>query len=127
MNSNFYVVDFYSLAQFRRLNFVKALPPESTSISISVDPLFLCLLLFSMFSYVFLKNGHEKRLTYLLMVFVFIQSYLSSLSLGRMWTKVKACNQIQFFYLNIYAHVMHLITFASFINLKFLQSQTLND
>ena len=31
------------------------------------------------------------------MVFVFIQSYLSSPSLGRMCTKVKAFNQIQFF------------------------------
>ena len=50
-----------------------------------------------MFSYVFLKNGHEKRLKYLLMVFVFIQSYLSSPSLGRMCTKVKTCKQTQFF------------------------------
>ena len=31
------------------------------------------------------------------MVFIYIQSYLSSPSLGRMCTKVKACNQIQFF------------------------------
>ena len=31
------------------------------------------------------------------MVFVFTQSYLSSPSPGRMCTKVKACNQIQFF------------------------------
>ena len=45
MNSNLYVVDFYSLAQFARLNFFKALIPESTN-SISPDPLFLCLLFF---------------------------------------------------------------------------------
>ena len=38
MNSNFCVFDFYSLAQFTRLNFVKALTPESTSINISLDP-----------------------------------------------------------------------------------------
>ena len=97
MNSSFYVVDFYSLAQFTRLNFFKALTPESTSISISTDALFLCLLFSSMFSYVFLKNGHKKRLKYPLMGFVFIQSYLSSPSLGRMCTKVKVCNEIQCF------------------------------
>ena len=34
MNSNFYIVDFYSLAKFTRLNFVKALTPDNTSISI---------------------------------------------------------------------------------------------
>ena len=46
MNSNFYVVDFYSLAYFARLNFFKVLTPEGTNISISPDPLFLCLLFF---------------------------------------------------------------------------------
>ena len=59
MNSNFYVVDFYSLAQFTRFNFFKALTPNSTSISISLDPILLCLFFFSMFSYLFLRNGHE--------------------------------------------------------------------
>ena len=128
MNSNFYVVDFYSLAQFTRLNFFKALTPESTSIRISTEALFLCLRFSSMFSYVFLKNGHEKRLKYPLMGFVFIQSYLlSSPPLGRMCTKVKVCNEIKFFHQNIYAHLLHLITFASIIHLKLLQSQTLNN
>ena len=45
MNSNFYVVDFYSLAQFTKLKFFKALTPESTSITISPNPtlfLFAC-------------------------------------------------------------------------------------
>ena len=46
MNSSFYVVDFYSF-QFTRVNFFKALTPESTSISISLDRLFLCLFFFS--------------------------------------------------------------------------------
>ena len=55
MNSNFYVVDFYSFAQFTSLNFFKALTPESTSINISPDPLILYLFLF-------LKNKHEKML-----------------------------------------------------------------
>ena len=63
-----------------------------------------------MFSYVFLQNGHDKRLKYLLMVFVFIQSYVSSPSLGRMRTKV-----------------VQLVTFASTINSKILQSQAVND
>ena len=94
MNSNLYVVDFYSLVQFTKLNFFKASSPESTSISISPDPLCLCLLFFSMFSYVFLKDGHEKTLKYPLMGFVLIQSYLSSPSPGRMCTKVKVCNEI---------------------------------
>ena len=48
MNSNFHVVDFYSLAQFTRLNFFKTLTPESTSISISLNPLLLSLLFSSM-------------------------------------------------------------------------------
>ena len=97
MNSNFYVVDFNSLVQFTRLNIFKALTSECTSISISVNTLFLCLLFFLMFFYVFLKNGHKKRLKYLLMVFAFIQSCLSSPSLGGMCTKVEACSQFQFF------------------------------
>ena len=46
MNSNFYVVDFYSLPQFTRLNIFKAETPESRSLNISPDPLFLCLLFF---------------------------------------------------------------------------------
>ena len=50
-----------------------------------------------MFSYVFLKIGHKKMLKYLFMGFVFIQSYLNSPSVERMCTKVKVCNQIQFF------------------------------
>ena len=50
-----------------------------------------------MFSDIFLKNGHEKRLKYPLLGFAFIQSYLSSPSLGRMCTKVKVCNEIHFF------------------------------
>ena len=87
MNSNFDEVYFYSLVQFTRLNIFKNSTPKSTSISISLeDPLFLCLRFFSMFSYLFLKNG-----------FCFTQSYLSSPSLGRMCSKVKACNQIHFF------------------------------
>ena len=43
MNSNFYTVDFYSLVQFTRLNIFKALTPESISITISLNPLFLWL------------------------------------------------------------------------------------
>ena len=63
MHSNFYVVDCYSLAQFIRLNFFKALTPQSTSIGASPDPLFLCLLFFfSMFSYLFSKNWHNHTL-----------------------------------------------------------------
>ena len=62
MISNFYVVDFFSLAQFTRLNFFKALTPESTSISISPDPFFLYVLFFSMFADVFLKNEHARKL-----------------------------------------------------------------
>ena len=46
MNSNFYKADFYSLLQFIRLNIFKALAPERTSISISQDLPFLCLLFF---------------------------------------------------------------------------------
>ena len=53
MNSNFYIVDFYGLSHFIRLNFLKALTSWSTCISISPDPPFLCLLCF-LFAYVFL-------------------------------------------------------------------------
>ena len=49
MNSNFYVVDIYSLVQFARLNIFKALTPESTSVSISLDRLLFCLLFFQNF------------------------------------------------------------------------------
>ena len=53
MNSNFYIVDFYGLSHFTRLNFLKALTSWSTCISISPDPPFLCLHCF-LFTYVFL-------------------------------------------------------------------------
>ena len=85
MNTNFYVVDFHSLAQFTRLNFFKALTPESTIISILLAPLFLCLFFFVFFFEV------ETSLM------AFIKSCLSSPCLRRMCTKVKACNQIQVF------------------------------
>ena len=49
-----------------------------------------------MFSYAFLKNGHEE-VEIPLLGFVFIQSYLSSPSLRRMCTKVQVCDEIQFF------------------------------
>ena len=55
-NNNFYVVRFHSLAQFTKLSIFMALIPESTSISISSDPLAL------IFSDVFLKNGNDMRL-----------------------------------------------------------------
>ena len=64
MKSNFCILDLYSLAQFTRLNIFKTWTPASTTISISLDSLFW-LLFFSMCSYVFLKNEHEKRLKYL--------------------------------------------------------------
>ena len=41
MYTNFYVVDFYNLAQFTRLNVFKALNPASASINISLEPHFL--------------------------------------------------------------------------------------
>ena len=97
MYTNFYVVDFYNLAQFTRLNVFKALNPASASVNISLEPHFLWCSFFSMFCYVFLKNGQGKRLKYLLMVFAFIQSYFCLPSLGRVCIKVKACNQIKFF------------------------------
>ena len=106
-NSNFYVIDFYSLAQFTRLNFVKVLTPESTSISISLDPLFLWLLSLSLFPYAFLKNGHEKTLKYILIVFVVIQSYLIHLLLDECALKSKLVTKFNFLHQNIYTHVMH--------------------
>ena len=41
--------------------------------------------------------------------------------------KSKLVTKFNFLHQNIYAHVMHMITFALTITLKFLQSQTLND
>ena len=103
MNDNFYVVSFYSLVQFTRLNAFNALTPDSESIRISLDPFFLCFLFFfSMFSYIFLKNGYEKSLKCFLMFF--LQLYLSPPSFGGMCSKVKACNQMLLFS-SIYVHV----------------------
>ena len=41
MNRNFYEGDFYTLIQCTRLNIFKVLALDSTSISISPDPLFI--------------------------------------------------------------------------------------
>ena len=60
MNSNFHVVDFYSLAQFTKLNIFKAVRPESTSINISLGPLFLCVLFSSMVFMYFQRMGTKR-------------------------------------------------------------------
>ena len=61
MNSNFYIVDFYSLTKFTRSNFVKALTRDNTSISIFLDPLFLCLLFFSQCFLIYFQRIDMKR------------------------------------------------------------------
>ena len=86
-----------SVTKNRRRNESASLPPETTSISIWLELLLFLLLFLSLFSYVFLKNGHEKRLKYLLTVSFFIQSYLSLISFGIKCSKIKALNQIWFF------------------------------
>ena len=112
MNRNFYVVDFYSLAQYIRLTIFKALTPESTSISNSQDPLFLCLLFFPMF--------------FFFQWFLFLYNHtLVHLSLEECALKLKFVTKLNFLHQNIYAHEILLMTFAFIINLQFLQSQTL--
>ena len=103
MNRNFYVVDFFSLAQFKRLNFFKALTPESTSITISPDPLFLCLLFFSMFSYAFLMD--TKRLKYPYWVLFLYSHTLVHLLLEECALKSKFVTKFNALHQNIHAHV----------------------
>ena len=84
LNSNWYAVDFCSLNSWQ----YKHKHPTGPSFSVFV-------FLHNSVSCT-LNNGHKKRLKYLLMIFDFMQSLLSSRSLERMCTKVKTCNQVQY-------------------------------
>ena len=55
-----------------------------------------------MFSYVFLKNGHEKRLKYSLMGFVLYSHTLVQLLLEECALKSKFVTKFNFLYQNIY-------------------------
>ena len=124
MNRNPYALDFQKLALFKKLDIFKALTPKNTSISISPDLLFLCLLFFSMLADLFLKNMNKTKSRYLLKIFVFKKSYVISVFLRRMCAKVKPCNQIQFFTPE-YTRACNALDKICFnYQVNFLQSQT---
>ena len=117
MDRNVYVLDFYKLLQFKTLNIFKALTSETTSISIWLDPLFLCLL-FSQCWLIYFRKLRTKTGRDIFSRFLSLKSHkLFHFFLRRTCTKVKACSQIQFLHQNVRA--MHLITSTSIINLKF--------
>ena len=65
----------------------------------------------SMFFYVFLKHKRDMRLTYLLIIFVFLQIHLDSPSRQKIYLKIKFSNKIQFFTLE-FIHIWNdLISF----------------
>ena len=107
MDRNVYVLEFYKLLQFKTLNIFKALTSETTSISISLDPLFLCLL-FSQCWLIYFRKLRTKTGRDIFSRFLFLKSHSYFTFFRRTCTKVKACNQIQFLHQNVRA--IHLIT-----------------
>ena len=69
------------------------------------------ILLFLFFFYIFLKHKRDMRLTYLLIVFIFLQIHLISF-LQKTYLKIKVFNKLQFFTLEFIHTCDDLISFC---------------
>ena len=85
------------LKQWIDLNIFRIMKLESTSKAALFETNSQILLYFIFFFYVFLKHKHDMRLTYLLIVFIFLQIHLDLPSHQKTYLKIKDFNKIQFF------------------------------
>ena len=88
-----------------------------------------CLLFFSLFFCVYLRNKRDIRLTYFLMAFVCLYLLTGPSSSRYTFIKLKACNQIQFFTLKDSIYICdELVSFHSSLLCKFFTiSQSLKE
>ena len=85
--------------------------PESTSKAALFETNSQILLFFIFFFCVFLKHKRDMRLTYLLIVFIFLQIYLDLPSRQKTYLKIKDFNKMQFFTLEFIHSYDDLISF----------------
>ena len=78
-------------------NIFGTMKPESTSKAALFEVNSQILLFYIFLFYVFLKHKRDMRLTYLLIVFIFLQIHLDSPSRQKTYLKIKFFNKIQFF------------------------------
>ena len=99
------------LKQWIDLNIFRTMKPESTSKAAVFETNSQILLFFIFFFYVFLKHKRDMRLTYLLIVFIFLQIHLDSPSRQKTYLKIKVFNKIEFFTLEFIYTCDDLISF----------------
>ena len=85
------------LQQWIDLNIFRSMTPESKSKAALFETNSLILLFLCFFFYVFLKHKRDMRLSYLLIVFIFLQIHLDLPSRQKAYLKIKFFNKIQFF------------------------------
>ena len=83
--------------QWVDLNIFRTMKPESTSKTALFEKNSQTLLSFIFFFYVFLKHKRDMRLTYLSIVFIFLQIHLDSASLQKTYLKINVFNKFQLF------------------------------
>ena len=85
------------LQQWTDLKMFSSVKPESTSKAALFETNSQIVLFFIFFFYVFLKHKRDMRLSYLLIVFIFLQIHLDLPSRQKTYLKIKVFNKIQFF------------------------------
>ena len=78
-----------------------------------------CLLFFTFFFYIYLRNKRDMRLTYFLIAFFCLYSLTGSSSLRCTLIKLKACDQIHFFTLDFICICDEVVSFHSSLSCKF--------
>ena len=82
------------LQQWIDLNIFRTMKPESTSKAALFETNSQIVLFFIFFFYVFLKHKRDMGLTYLLIVFIFLQIHLDSPSRQKTYLKIKVFSKI---------------------------------
>ena len=99
------------LQQWIDLNIFSGMKPESTSKAALFETNSQIVLFLYFFS-VFLKHKRDMRLSYLLVVFIFLQIHLDLPSRQKTYLKIKDFNKIQFFTLEFIHKCDDLISFC---------------
>ena len=93
---------------------------ESTSkITAQFETIPQCLLFFSLFFYICLRNKHDMRLRYFLIAFLYFYSLTGLSSPWCTFIKLKACHQIHFFTLDFIYTCNELVSSHSSLSCKF--------
>ena len=91
----------------------------TSKITAQFETIPLCLLFFSLFFCIYLKNKRDMRLTYFSIASLCLYSLIGSSSPRFTFIKLKACNQIHFFTLDFIYTCDELVSFHSSLPCKF--------